>query len=228
MTIPLICVPHAGAGASAYGPWRHQSVQAVKAVPVQLPGRESEYNEPFVKTMYDAVEHLADRIRAAAGDGPFAVFGHSLGAVIAFEAAHRLHAAGGPAPVAFFASGSSSPRHRSPLLLPTDDEEAVDYLHRMTGRGFEALADSRVRALMLPILRADLGLLADYRRLAPVRLPTPITAVRGADDVLVPVDHAQDWSEFSDVSFRFVELPGGHMYLTDCWPQLWELIEEAL
>ncbi|MFI0786145.1 thioesterase II family protein [Streptomyces lydicus] len=225
MTTTLFCLPYAGAGAGVYRPWFRRESEVLRAVPVQVPGREEEFNAPFYRTMAEAAAGTAGRISAAAGKEPFVVFGHSFGAILAYEAVRHLVATGGPLPVQLVVSGSTSPRHRQAEPLDADDEVAAAQAAAIAGREIEVFADPTARALLLPAMRADVGLLADYAPTAHTPLPVPLTALRGDADHLAPAAEWRDWSAFTSGPFSAVEFPGGHMYLTDRWAEVWRAVE---
>lgn len=228
MTRQLLTLPYAGAGAGIYRPWQQYSNGSLTLRPIQLPGREEEFNEPFHATFAEAAARTADRIRAAAGSDPYVLFGHSYGSVLAYEVTHHLLASGGPLPEQLILSGSVSPRHRGPQWISDDDEQAVADLVRLSGDTAGALVHPELRALLLPVIRADIQLLSGYRPSTLQPLPIPMTILRGTDDTTVPVPEWLDWSAFTSAEFRSLEMPGGHMYLTSSWPELWKTIEGLL
>ncbi|MEV8032185.1 alpha/beta fold hydrolase [Streptomyces sp. NPDC086182] len=229
MTTKMMCLPYAGAGAGVYRPWQQLSSPRLEAAPIQLPGREEEFTSPFYTGIAEAAARTADRVREAAGTGPFVIFGHSFGAVLAYETAQHLLADGGPVPGHVIVSGSVSPRHRRHLTISdTDDDQAVIDLQNMTGQKIEALHHPELRALLLPAMRADVGLLSTYVPSTAEPLPLPLTAIRGDSDPMVPAREWLDWSSFTSGPFRSVEMTGGHMYLTEDWPLVWKTLEGLL
>ncbi|MER5883635.1 alpha/beta fold hydrolase [Streptomyces sp. NPDC001941] len=228
MTTRLLTLPHAGAGAGTYRPWQRFATADLTLHPVQLPGREDEFNSPRYATFADAAAGTAERVRAAAGTDPYVLFGHSFGAVLAYETVHHLRATGGPLPRHLVLSGSVSPRHRGPQWISDDDEQAVADLKRGSDGGLEALDHPQLRALLLPTIRADIRLLSDYRPSTLEPLPIPMTVLRGTDDATVPPDEWLAWAEFTTEKFDPVELPGGHMYLTARAAEVWRIIEGVL
>ncbi|GAA2265730.1 alpha/beta fold hydrolase [Streptomyces amakusaensis] len=227
----VMCLPYAGAGAGVYRPWKELATGRARAVPVQLPGREEEYSAPRYTSFHQCVADVARRVAEAAAGEPFVIFGHSFGALLAFEAARHLHETGGPLPGRLIVSGARSPRHRGYTALSEDDEEAVGALKKDSLRGFEALDHPELRALLLPTLRSDIRLLEQYgdyrpRELDP--LPIPLTALRGAGDTVATAEGVADWKTFTTAEYAEFELPGGHLYLLDSMPELWRVIEEQL
>ncbi|MEW2468002.1 alpha/beta fold hydrolase [Streptomyces sp. NPDC046994] len=222
----LICLPYAGAGAGIYRPWQRLSSPALQAVPVQVPGREEEFGRPFYRNMTEAAAGTAERIRAVVGGDPFIVFGHSFGAFLAYESVRCLANTGGPLPLHLAVSGSTSPcKNRTERLDGTDEEDAA-WAEWINGEPVEAFIDPGLRSLLLPILRADMNLLADHRPGDCDPLPLPITALRGDADQLVPPDAWLDWSRYTSTDFRAIEFAGGHMYVQHSWTELWKTLED--
>jgi surfactin synthase thioesterase subunit len=125
MSIRLLCLPFAGAGASFFRPWRRLGVEGVDVVPVQLPGREARIAEPLYTDVHEAADGLLPELLADLPDpaGPLALFGHSLGAVLAYELARRLVTAG-VAVDRLFVSGSPGPGAEREQRASDLDEES--------------------------------------------------------------------------------------------------------
>jgi surfactin synthase thioesterase subunit len=213
----LLCLPFAGAGASFFRPWSRLGVEGVEVVPVQLPGRERRIAEPLYQDVHEAADGLLPEVLADLPDPaePVALFGHSLGAVLAYELAHRLVDAGRPVH-RLFVSGSPGPgAERTERASDLDEESFVAQVEKFAGYRHPAFDDPEMRALLLPTLYADVRMHESYRPRAAKPLPVPITAIRAADDGLVSAAESAHWREATSAEFVAVEVPsGGHMYLT--------------
>ena len=108
------------------------------------------------------------------------------------------------------------------------DEEFLARVLQFAGVGHEALEDPEMRELILPTLRADVEMHENYRPSTGDRLPAPITSLRGSEDKLVTAAEGARWSEVAGAGFEYVELPGGHMYLTESAPDLLKLIDTTV
>ncbi|MER5843605.1 MULTISPECIES: thioesterase II family protein [Streptomyces] len=213
----LFCLPHAGAGASAYRRWPALVGAAAEVVPVQLPGRENRFGEPPATRADEVVDELADRMLERAAHHPrMVLFGHSMGALLGYELAHALTARG-RAPDHLFASA-----HRAPSLPRGRDdvhrlprEELVAHLMRMEGTQPEVLAHPDLLDLLLPVVRADYALCETYRFTPRPPLSVPITVLGGSGDPGVRPEHLTAWEELTTGPFRSHLLPGGHFYLHD-------------
>ncbi|MER5868047.1 alpha/beta fold hydrolase [Kitasatospora sp. NPDC002040] len=222
----LICLPFAGTGASFFRSWQALVPAGMRILPVQLPGREERYAMPPLTEVARATDDAHAQVASVLGGGArIALFGHSLGAVLAYELAHRLRAEGRTEIVGLFASGSPDPwsgRRDRATGLP--DAEFVAQVQRFAGYAHPALADPELRELLLPLLRSDVEMHENYRPASDSPLDIPVTAVRGRDDELVCAAESARWSRATTASFESVDMDGGHMYLTDGVPALLGLI----
>ncbi|MGW3645394.1 thioesterase II family protein [Streptomyces sp. NPDC000878] len=227
-TTKLICLPYAGAGASFYRPWTALAGDALEIVPLQLPGRERLIDEEPYRDAHQAVDGLLTQLREQLGGGDghqVALFGHSLGAVLAYELAHRLVEEPGVELRHVFVSGSPEPaRGRERRATGLSDEEFLARVGDFAGYHHPALDDPEMREMILPALRADVEMHESYEPSTDSPLDAPVTVVRGEDDDLVGYDDAESWSKVAGRDFEHVEVPGGHMYLTDAAPALVRLV----
>ncbi|MFJ4952733.1 thioesterase II family protein [Streptomyces sp. NPDC088760] len=222
----LICLPFGGAGASFFKGWQEHVPEELTILPIQLPGRE----ERFVETPHTDVARAVEEayswvLEQIDGSARVALFGHSLGAVLAYELAHRLSDAEGIRLTRLFVSGSPSPWNgRKERATGLGDDAFLAQLHRFTGYTHPALQDAMMRDLLLPMLRADVEMHENYRPSSDKPLSVPITAVRGRGDTLVDSAQISQWSEATTAGLSTGELDGGHMYLADDHAPLLRLI----
>ena len=201
---------------------------------MQLPGREARIRE----APYRRMDTLADALAASIGElcgGPqattYALFGHSMGALIAHELAHRLLERGAPAPAHLFVSGARAPqlpRDDDRMLHTLPDAEFQAALRDLNGTPELVLADRELMELMLPTLRADFELCETYRPPARGPLPCPITAFGGDQDREVSAAAVQAWQQCTRGAFEVVSLEGDHFFLIARGAQLLEHIELRL
>lgn len=209
----LFCLPHAGAGASAYWEWVPLLAPDVDVVPIQLPGRESRYKEPPRRSVFDLAAELIEPLAGRLGPD-FALFGHSMGAVLAYELTRALTARGSP-PGHLFVSGQRAPHlepaRRDTHLLP--DPELVAAIEQLEGTSPEVLAQPELVELLLPVMRADLEICETYSHPHETALPVPITVLGGLSDPSVSVGEMQAWRDVTSAGFAAELFPGGHFYL---------------
>jgi surfactin synthase thioesterase subunit len=230
MKIGLVCLPFAGAGASFFHPWQDIAGDRLVVVPLQLPGRERRIDtEPYRDALVAADELLPDLVNQLDGKTEVVLFGHSVGAVLAYELAHRVATHPDLVLRRLFVSGSPEPHTQRPeRATGLPDDEFIARVSQFAGVRHEALEDPEMRELILPTLRADVEMHENYRPGTDDRLPAPITSLRGSDDTLVTAAEAARWSEVAGAGFEYVELPGGHMYLTESAPDLLKLIDTTV
>ena len=214
--IRLFCFPHAGAGGLAYREWSRLLPPSIQVLPVLPPGRETRFSEAPYTHIEPYVEDLASAL-APELQVPYALFGHSLGALVAFELARRLRAGRLPAPVHLFVSGRIAPQlteHR-PMLhrLPVDD--LTRELAALGGiPGHIHLGDHRLSHL-LATLRADLIVNERYAFATEPALSTAIPALGGTTDPRVNESELAAWRAQTSGPFVLQTYRGGHFYLTE-------------
>ncbi|SNS47677.1 medium-chain acyl-[acyl-carrier-protein] hydrolase [Granulicella rosea] len=204
----LFCLPHAGSGAAAFYRWKRLMPAGIDLCPVFLPGREMRLSE---QPYEDASALIADLEFALQPylDRPYAFFGHSMGALLAFELAQAFR------PEHLFVSGRIATHlpwpHRHIHALP--DEELVSELGRRYGGNPQALLDDpALGEIFLPILRADLAVVESYRFRHDRTLVCPVTAYTGEADLSVSETGLSAWRQRTNGAFRSQRFAGDHFY----------------
>ncbi|GAA3580597.1 alpha/beta fold hydrolase [Amycolatopsis ultiminotia] len=212
--VRLVCLPHAGGSASFFHPLAKAVAPAADVVAVQYPGRQDRLAEQPL----NSVEEIADGVTQALLpwlDLPVVLFGHSMGATIAYEVALRLEARG-TRPRAVLVSGRRAPsRHVEKTVHLRDDDGLLAELERLDGTDVRVLQNSEMRDLILPALRADYTAVETYREDGSGPLTAPIHAHTGTEDPDAPVHDVQAWAAHTTGEFTLDTYPGGHFYLTD-------------
>ncbi|XP_006636203.3 S-acyl fatty acid synthase thioesterase, medium chain isoform X2 [Lepisosteus oculatus] len=216
--VRLVCFPWAGGGSIHYARWGSLLNSSVEVYSVKLPGREGRAKEPFLMDMQQVVDEVVSALLPELREKPFALFGHSFGAMASFATADHLKRVHGLEPVHLFVSGASAP-HSEARLCATKrsdltDEEFLNWLTSIGGTPPEILTNQEVLKLFLPVLKADLSVVENYRYLKPERsiLSCPVTCFDGTQDI--PHD-LQAWKDISSGEFTIKMLPGSHFYLKD-------------
>ena len=209
-----MCLPHAGGAASFYLPTARALSPRVEVLAVQYPGRQDRRHEPAATDVGQLADAVTREVLATL-DGPYALFGHSMGAMIGFEAARRLEAAG-RGPVQLFVSGRRAPgldRHSG--LRPRTDDEVIADIRSLDGTHDAILDDPELREMILPALRADYGAVRRYRYRPGPALDCPVTAFTGDHDDKAPVDEVGAWRQHTRGGFELNVMRGGHFFLVD-------------
>ncbi|MFC6882168.1 MULTISPECIES: thioesterase II family protein [Actinomadura] len=223
----LFCLPHAGGSAVFYRPWAKEISPAVELHAVQYPGRADRLAEPLVADADRLVRLIAGAL-APLMDRPAALFGHSMGAVLAYEVA-RLLRERGAAPVHVFASGARPPHDRgADRVSDRDDDGVVAEMIELGGTDADALRNPELRELVLPYVRNDFALIEDYAHRPAPGFDVPITAIIGDADPHVDRARAARWAELTTGPFALKELPGDHFYLVERQAEVLAEVQRAL
>lgn len=212
----LLCIPHAGGAPSAFRPWGALVPADVELLVAQLPGRESRYSEPALEDLADAAGAIAAAL-APLPPLPLLVFGHSMGALIGYELAQRLQAAGDGSLRLLAVSGHGSPldpRQYDDLPDTTADDFALEIARRYGGVPAPLLADPQLLQFFLPLLRADFRLVASHRPRPRPPLACAVLALGGDADPHLDADTLARWQDCAGGTFAHRVFPGDHFYLS--------------
>ncbi|WP_326594870.1 thioesterase II family protein [Streptomyces sp. NBC_01803] len=215
----LICFPHAGGAASSYAQLARALSPAVEVVAVQYPGRQDRRGEPRLEN----VQVLARAVVTALGDPPsvppYALFGHSMGAIVAYEVARLLAArpgngAGARGPARLFASGSDAPQaRRDGTVHRRDDAGVVAELRRLSGTDSFLLGDPELLAMALPAIRSDYTAIETYRWAPGPPLSCPITVLTGDTDPQTTPSGTRAWETCTSAGCDAQAFEGDHFFL---------------
>lgn len=206
----LFCLPYAGGSASLYRHWQNLLGNEIEVCPVQPPGRERRLSEPCMTRVDDIVRAMIQALDPAF-DEPFAFFGHSLGASVAYEACRSLSAKGRP-PQALVVSGRRTPGLPALVgpIYKLSDEEFRKEIFDLAGTPKEVLEHPELMELLTPMLRADFEMNDTYEPSALPPLKCPIFAYTGIDDEDVPKADIEGWGEKTQGDFHLKVIPGDH------------------
>lgn len=210
----LFCLPYAGGGALVYRHWIKAFVRNISAVPIQLPGRENRIKELVPHDIPELVDQIG-RMLIGHLDRRFAIFGHSLGAIVGFELARWLRREYGILPVHIFVSGRAAPqlpRCESPTYgLP--DEEFLSEVEKFNGTPNVVLSNTEMMKVLLPILRSDFRLAETYEYSNEPPLACPLTAYGGMNDRTVSLEDLNSWKAQTCSEFAAELFEGDHFFL---------------
>jgi len=225
----LFCFPYAGGGAMVYRDWADRLPSTVQVIPVELPGRGARLKEPPFVSLPPLIDALTEFIIPLL-DAPFCFFGHSMGALIAFELTRRLRRQHDIKPQLLFVAGRRPPQipDSDPATYDLPDDEFVAELHRINGISKEVLEHRELMELFTPLLRADFQLTQTYEYCDDVPLHCPIIAYGGLDDQDVTRDLLSQWERQTTSRFALHMLPGDHFFLRSSRNLLLEMLTREL
>jgi surfactin synthase thioesterase subunit len=208
-------LPYAGGSASAYRSWSAALPEGIEICPIELAGRGKRFQEPPCRDLGGLVQDLSHELRPLL-DVPFAIFGHSMGALLTYLLALRLHKDNVPGPVQLFLSGRRAAHLASRVRSFHDatDPELLGYLQSLNDLPQEILQNPGLLAMILPIFRADLAMLDTYTHQNEPPLDCPICALAGSEDPSANIEEVQAWRAYTTpAKFSFYLLPGDHFFL---------------
>jgi surfactin synthase thioesterase subunit len=219
----LVCLPHAGGSAPFFRPMALALGRDVDVVAVQYPGRQERRAERPIADMATLADRTAELLRGRP-ELPLTLFGHSLGAVLAFEIARRLEDER-RAPVRIYASGRRGPAtHRDERIHRLDDAGIMAELRKMNGTVSIVLDDEELMRAALPSLRADYTAVETYSCSPDAAVSCPITVLTGDNDPKTTIDEAKEWERHTTGGFDIQVYPGGHFFLSDHADQIVKLL----
>jgi len=213
----LFCFPYAGGGANVYKRWNDYLPDSIELACIELPGRGRRINEPSIRQKDILVGTLKKAIIPYLEEKPFCFFGHSMGALIAYELIQSLNKDEGLLPKYFFPSAHRAPHlarstNRKTYDLP--DEALIQRLRELDGTPEMILNNTELLHLVLPIMRADLQICETYQFSTENNsIPVPITAFSGLNDKNVSVESMEEWSSLTNRSFELMRLEGDHFFI---------------
>jgi pyochelin biosynthesis protein PchC len=224
----LLCFAHAGGGPSGFRTWPRRLPADVEVLAVRYPGRQDRVAEDCVERM----EVLADRITEAAlplCEVPTALFGHSMGAWLAYEVALRLQHRHGVTPSVLLVSGQRAPHLPDRRAVDAEDDDSlIAEVRRLGAYEPELFDDPELRELIMPSIRADFRVVRHYRPTAGGVVHAPVAGYVGDADTDVPEADVREWAAVTSVGFTHRALPGGHFYLLDQEAELLRDIAQKL
>ena len=212
--VRLFYFPYAGGNGAAILPWQADLGSSVELWVAQLPGRGVRLFEELPRNMDELVAPLTEEV-AGLADRPFAFFGHSLGALVAFEVARELRRQRLAGPTQLWASGAEGPQTRTirRSLSGLPDAELIEALRDYGATPGEVLAEPEMMKLLLPGIRADFWLNESYRYRPDSPLELPILLLRGDADPIVDAERAAGWVRESSRPLREWVYPGDHFFI---------------
>lgn len=226
--IRLFCFPHAGGATSAFRDWLADIPQWIEPIGIQLPGRENRLAEPAYERMGPLAAEVAQDV-ATLLDLPAAFCGVSMGARVALAVARLLHERSKPLPLALFVAASAAPRSYSPVPgWDESDDKLIAYLRDLGGTAASVWDNPALMELQLPLVRADLTVVATCRPDEGGPIGVPIVGFAGADDPFCTAPQMLPWAAETSAGFELRTLPGGHFFPAQSRREMLRTVVETL
>ncbi|MDX2548875.1 thioesterase II family protein [Streptomyces sp. WI04-05B] len=227
--VRLLCFPHAGGGASAFGTWQRLLGPDVTVLPVQLPGRERRVQEPRFTSVHELAADLDRSLDPLLESGPYAFYGHSMGAIIAYHLTRLRAARGASLPQRLMVGAFPPPHLLAPVTeaLNLSDDGLAQWLVNLGGMSQELLRYPEWVRSALALLRDDLKICHSHRA-AGDPLPCPVDVFAGDRDPLLPLDVVDGWARHTTVSCDVHTVPGGHFFQQDSPEVFFPLVADLL
>ena len=225
----LFCFPYAGGSAGIFRNWADEMAMHLELCAIQLPGRERRHSEPALRRPQEAVEILV-RILQPYLDLPFVMFGHSMGALLAYEVTRGILTNAMLEPRILFVSGRRAPhlpsRKRKLNTLPRN--ELIAEIQALNGTPAEVFAHEDLIELVLPMLRCDLELVESYTNAAGPLLSCPVIAMGGSRDLEISPEEIVGWGSVTTGPFKSMLFEGDHFFINSARTRLLQTIQREL
>lgn len=211
----LFCLPYAGGSASLYEAWQGQFSENIILHPLEYPGRGSKSREPLISRLEPLIEELFSEVNEILPKGaPFAFFGHSLGAIIAFELACYFQKYKSCVPEILFLSGSPPPDRidHIPPISQMNDEEFISEIKKLNGTPETLIETKEFKSFFLPILRSDFSILDHYKSPSQ-KITVPLVVFGGNQDDRCSMEMLKHWEAWSEILPTFHTIQGGHFFI---------------
>ncbi|MBZ0258351.1 hypothetical protein K8I31_19950, partial [bacterium] len=225
----LFCFPYAGGGASMYRTWADQLPGGVHVCPVQLPGRENRLSEPPYSQVAPLVRIISEQLSPCM-DLPFAFFGYSMGALIAYELTRELRRSNQALPTRLFLAAHRAPQlpMRRKAIYHLDDEGFKQGLRHLEGTPEAVLENEELMDIMLPRLRADFTLYETYSYSEEAALGLPFSIFGGTNDKDIPKENLSPWAELTSAQTNIRMIEGNHFFINTAEKELLNFVVEDM
>ncbi len=228
-SIRLFCFPFGGGGASVFHNWADAMGDEIEVRALQLPGRETRFSEPKEKDLSNLIKNIVQALETYR-DKPFAIFGYSFGALLAFEACRELRRQDKKMPLHLFIAALQAPQTPGayPPISELEDKEfiqKVEYLYEPQG---EAWSNLELRDFLLPVLRDDIALYESYVFREEAPLICPIDVFAGEQDRATPIALTQCWSEQTSSKMKHHVFIGGHFFIENAVNEIQSIVSNSL
>lgn len=221
----LFCLPYAGGGAIVYRNWQNKLSEDIEVCPIQLPGRENRLYEPLIDNSKEMVDAIYEGIKDYL-DCPFAIFGHSMGGVLAYELALKLEKNHKKPKVLFMSATTLDFDFADKTISDFDDEHLKRYLIKSGGTVSEALMNKDFCNIYYPIIRNDYKIIESYK-CPRDKVSCEICAFASKNDTQIPCCKTEDLKRYTN-DFKISYFNGNHFFLRSEEDKLCDFINKEL
>lgn len=226
----LLCIPYAGAGASKFSGWQKAIGNNIEILPVQLPGRENRIQEQCMTDCEKVVECIIEELLPIINGYEFAVFGHSMGAIIGYELVKELQRRYNLCAKFFFVSASYLKHENEKEYISRIDENSfIEAVQKYGGISEEMLKHAEFKEYFVNILRNDFALIENYIINDHEKaIHVPIRTYAGKNDEIILNEHIKAWREYTDLEYSSRIFDGGHFFISEFKQEICNDISEYL
>jgi medium-chain acyl-[acyl-carrier-protein] hydrolase len=212
--VRLFCLPYAGGNGAMFRGWQSQSPAWLQICPIELPGRGWRSADAMPQSIPELAHDIAYSLHAHSNI-PFALFGHSMGASIAYEVVRALEKLGNRELFRLIVSAARAPflDRLTPRTSDLSDGDFLEHIRNLGATPSEVLANPELMAVLLPMLRVDFAICERYSPNGVYAIKTPLTAFAGTEDPDIPVSDVEAWGRISAANFGIRRFPGGHFFI---------------
>jgi surfactin synthase thioesterase subunit len=226
----LVCFPYAGGGASVFSEWKELENGNIDVWALSMPGRERRFHEKPYDSLNLLIDGFLPEFLSITSDKSYSIFGHSMGAQIAYELTTLLEGRRLNPPSHLFLSGRRPPHltRQDPKYHTLPDEELIQKLIELGGISTEVMQYPELISFALPSIRADFKIIETIKNFDVQPLNLPISVFAGADDDRASPQEVAEWNSYTNDRFEEHTLDGGHFFLASAQDELWAALKGAL
>lgn len=228
--VRLFCIPHAGGSATTYLKWKKYLHHSIDLVPLELSGRGNRMGSSFYETIGEAVDDLYHRVKDEINAHRYAIYGHSMGSIIAYELTHKLMEVNCKRPEHIFFSGREAPQiNKGKHIHLSPETEFREEILKIGGTPREIFDHDELRRLYLPVLRADFKMHENYVYAPKNRIfDFDITVLCGKNDQELTPDDLAAWRSQTRANCAICMIDGGHMFIVESVEAVTAIINSVL
>lgn len=226
----LFCLPYAGGSSAIFSSWNRELNSQIRCVPIELSGRGRRFGDLFYANMEELVDDVFNIVTTDYELNSYAVFGHSMGGIIAYELAKKIEKSGLKMPEKVFVSATHPPIHnKSKKWSGLPDDEFMECLTSLGGIGLELLNNREFLDLYIPILKADFSVIENYQFNHKDRpISTDLVIFNATNDSYINREKLYDWATFTSKDVSFHEFDGNHFFINEQSTEVIRLINQQL